>query len=300
MYKHDALNIIQFNDVPELGAYCLKENIYLSESESFGTEWTANLSAVKAAEICITGDMAQVNAASKMMDKFSLLIDSVTYMDMPSVAGAYPCVPEAISGEIESMRMPEQVSSDSAPLTVLVDVSCSSVVDAETMRKRGTAILAAVMALSAHRAVTLMLTCIMEGPRRPDANGDQFSIVTVNINTTPLDLATAAYALTNVGFARQLMYGVSKQKLDGMALGGNFGEFSGLPRIADISFDERPQGFSANSAEYRERICRYLNIDGEALIVPPAVNGNRTELLLKNPEAWVLAQMQLYGQRETA
>ncbi|WP_211440948.1 DUF7192 family protein [Collimonas humicola] len=293
MYTHPELNIQSFDSVAELGNYCQQKDISFANRDGRGqgikASWYGDIGAADAYRMCREGDTSQVAAAEAMMAKFEEQLYSAGYVDMPSVAGCYPCVPEALMGEPESMREPTLVESENAPLTILVDVSCSASVSAKKMQQRGIAVLSVVMALSASRPVTLKLLNVQEGKPR-EATDDLFTIIAVNVNTTPLDLASAAYAITHVGFARHLMYGAC-WAIGGQRNGGNFGEFRGIRSGRGYT-----EGFPENKEQYRMRICGYLGIDGEALVIPPAIS--TSDLILSDPAAWVHEQIAKYGKQD--
>jgi hypothetical protein len=278
MHKSETLNIIRFGSVADLGAYCLEHDVHNSGGGGAST-WTAGLSAEQAAKLCITGDSSQVAEAEKLMEKFSTEIHTTQYEDMPSVAGCYPCVPEALTGEPECMREPQLVEATNAPLHILADLTSSAVISAAQMRRRGIAILSLVMALAATRAITLEVACVMFGKKRKDADGDRFSIVSARIETAPLDLATAAHAITNVGVARHLFYGLAEE----FDYGGMWPRFAGW----DATDPESP--------EYIAKMRKYLEISDDVLIIPAAINTNQK--IITMPEKWVLEHVEKFENR---
>jgi len=273
MYASETLNIRRFDSVAELGRYCKP---WIASSKS---DWRGGISGQEAADLCVTGDESQVAAAQKLLEQFSVPIETAIYMDMPSVTGCYACVPEALAGEPECMREPQVVGNESAPLHVLVDLTCSAAVTADQMRRRGVAILAMTMALSATRPITLEVMAVMCGERREASGSDEFSIVSAKINTTPLDLATAAYALTHAGMTRQLIYRIETSE---------YGSKGKWPKFSGSRSHDSPERLNA--------VRGYLGIDGELLLIPPVMHGNA--LAISNPEKWVLSQLEQYGARE--
>lgn len=77
---------------------------------------------------------------------------------MPSVAGAYPMVPEYLMGMPENMRQRVAVESDVAPIRLFVSISAGANVEVDALAKRGAAVAALAMRLSEARPVELYAT----------------------------------------------------------------------------------------------------------------------------------------------
>ena len=120
------------------------------------------------------------------------------------VVGALPNVPAFLAGTSQAMRRKQRTVSDSAPISVVADVTSSAAIDAKDLLKRGTALLAFVRLLSTHRAVSLWCGIGL------DAKGGGSSMVLWRIDTTPLDLARAAHLLSAPSVSRGLGYGLSR------------------------------------------------------------------------------------------
>ncbi len=278
MYQSPTEQILRFESTAELGQYCLRHRIADHDAP---LEWLGGINGETAAKLAISGDVKQVAQAEKLMAKLMQEIDAPVIVDVPSVAGCYPCVAEALMGEPESMREPEQCSNAYAPLTIVADVTSAAKLSAHQIEKRGIAILAFVMAQSAIRPVTLEVIVSL-GSNYFNAIGDKFSIISAKINTTPLDLATAAYALTHAAFPRQLMYGLA---LKYFRFDGRFPLFDGVTG-------------NVHSSNYCDKIKHYLNLDGDVLYIPPA--SKQCAALLNAPHLWLQEQLQRITQRQAA
>ena len=111
-----------------------------------------------AAENIITGTVPD-----DMMRRAREIVDAVdtSFRDrevnqwMPSVAGAYPVVPEYLIGMPESMRARVPVESDQAPLDIYIEANIAAGVTARELTARGTAIAAFIMRVSEGRPVSL-------------------------------------------------------------------------------------------------------------------------------------------------
>lgn len=282
MHKSQLHNVHTFESPAEFGNFALSTNLAFKNRANSDDSWHGNITAMLAANMAVKGDDKNVIVAEKMLEKFDTHVETSCFLDMPSVAGCYPCVPEALAGDPECMREPVEIANESAPITIIVDTSCSANVDSFEMEKRGIAILAVVMALTASRPVTLKAICVNHGYTNPD--GDAYSIVTVDIPTTPIDLATTAFVLTHIGFTRHLMYGYT-YKYQGWD--GNC-----WPRMKGI---DTTSAEGLNSAEYEERIKKYLEITGETLILPPAFSEDG---VIQNPEQWIKEQLARFQHRQ--
>lgn len=277
MHESDTLNIMRFDSVAEAGRFVAEKNLFYVAD----LEWLGGIDGPEAARRAVSGDEAAVPEAERLIERFSTSIESTAPFDAPSVAGCYPIVPEALAGEPECMREPQEMGSDTAPLDIMVDIGCSTNFDADEMRRRGVAILALVMALSACRPIGLTLVSTDWGNPRLGCN-DCFSITTARVETAPLDLATAAFAITHIGFSRSIMLSVG---VNHFRSGGMWPEFHGVSR----------GGRGAESPEFRAKVLHYLGADDDTLYIAPGSVADENKLLTENPEAWVKQLLEKYG-----
>lgn len=110
--------------------------------------------------------------------------------------GYFPCVPAFVSGDPDCMFTPIDECSQTAPMRVYASVCLSAGFESDDLEKRGVAILALVRKLSLIRPVELYLYADQAG-KQP----------VIRMETCPLDLITASYALSNAGFLRKLCFG---------------------------------------------------------------------------------------------
>lgn len=147
-----------------------------------------------------TGDTSLVAKAEALLSQLDTAIETPRKVWERSTIGAYYSVPDVIAGLPTCARRQFDTQDDRTPITILVVTTSSAGMSAEVLAKRGTTILALVMALSRLRPVSLQQICAVDG-----IEGGE-TIITSEINTAPLDLATACYVLTSAGFARRLTY----------------------------------------------------------------------------------------------
>ncbi len=143
-----------------------------------------------------------------MLEKMEASLESTAGEWVPSPIGAYPIVPDFLVGLPDCMRRRVEVVSDAAPISVYVDIGSSACFSADVLLKRGIAILALVLKLQAVRSVNLILL---------DENGGRYGnddmVYAIQIDSKPLDLGTACYALTDVSLSRRLTFGLAHQQV---------------------------------------------------------------------------------------
>lgn len=145
----------------------------------------------------IHGKTELVREAESMMELIRRQVQTPRSTWVPSVAGAYPIVPEAISGMPEPMRRRASAYESSAPIRVFVDLVSSAGVGRELLTRRGVATLALTMILAEERAVELHVV-IGLGHKKSR------SVCIIKLQTAPLNVASVCHALTSSGFVRNL------------------------------------------------------------------------------------------------
>jgi hypothetical protein len=239
-----------------------------------GSEWYGGETENDTLRKAELGDTSLVPQAEKVLDQLNRTIDTPRKMWEPAMVGAYYAVPDVIAGRPMSMRQQITTQDEVSPITVLVVTTSSAGIAAETLAKRGTVILALVMALSRVRPVTLQALCCVDGYK--DNTGE--TIITSEINTHPLDLATACYVLTSAGFARRLTYGLATE----------LNHFRG----------GWPKGFtySAGGGSYYDKLIPRLVSDPSRCLLIEAARLN--DHLLVNPTEWLNNQITKFTSNE--
>ncbi len=186
----------------------------------------------------------------------------------PSVAGAFACVPDHIRGLPTSMRRRIDDSSDHNPIRIFAITTSSAGIDAKTIQERGIAILALAIALARIRPLSLYATSILDG--HVDDTGE--CLITAEINTHPLDLATACYVLTGAGFDRRLFHG----------LAWRYAKYSG----------RWPKNYYENKSKYHEYLKRVLSPNLEAMSQTIIISeAYLTDPLITSPIRWLNDQI---------
>ena len=285
-------NIVRFNSPSEFGleikSGCLsaaKNSSHfrnLSDEKKYGNE-PPELTLNKA----IVGDDTLSSEAEKLIGVFADEIQTSATQEMPSIAGYMPCVPEALAGEIECMRDLVECESQLNVLNIVVELQFRVEITPEQIKKRGIAILALAMQIAATRPINLRVAWISQGKKQA-ANGDDcISTIDININTTPLDLASSTVALTNAAFYRRLIWSVGSTFL---GWNGRFGTFNGMQKC------ELP----TSSEIYQSKIRHYLDIpeDEQMFLIPAAFS--TSDPIIQNPVGWIQRNLALYANRTGA
>src|SRR5574337_64656 len=155
-----------------------------------------------AVEYCQNGLTDKDTAAAR---KLFLSIDTA-FRDrtrqewLPSVAGAYACVPEYLQGQPEHMRTMHDNVSDKAPITYWIEAVVSAGVGVEALKMRAAAIAALIMRTSEERPVELN---VFTGGK---PTGGQDYLFVAPIDSHPISLTETLGALGTREFCRTINF----------------------------------------------------------------------------------------------
>jgi len=231
--------------------------------------WVGYLSADEARERTRYGDLSLVEPSDKLLARME-------QVEMPTsrarladdVCGALPNVPAFIAGHPLNMRRRKREESAAAPLAIIADLTTSAALSAAQIATRGAAILALVRALSARRPIELWVCAML------DADNYQNCVtIAARIETTPLDLARAAFALTHAAFPRRVLYDHAH----------HFHGYKG----------QWPYGTAALTREQMEAVCApAFSHVSETLCIPGL---HLQDPLLADPIKWVEGKIAEHG-----
>lgn len=147
------------------------------------------------------GDESMVTPSDRILRQIEERADfrSSDFAQFNMVSGGVPNIGAFLAGSPLNMRMRRRVYTQGAPIAVVADLTVSADVDDATIRGRGAAALALVRVLSASRPVSLFVSCAM----MPREGKGKTSIQIIPVETSPLDLARAAFALGDPAMLRQ-------------------------------------------------------------------------------------------------
>lgn len=259
--KHDGFksSILQFDHMSDfadhVAANCTDSQAYVSDNLAFYTAQSCD-----ALAMCRDGDLAGVAASDALLERFeALTMPSARKAWADGVAGALPNVQAFLVGTPLTMRRKVRTNDDCAPLTIYAELFASQSFTPAQIIARGAAILALVRIMSARRPVTLYAGCSTENREK-----SHHICAMTRIDTAPIDLARAAYAITNPAFLRRVT-------------------FSALHQF-DVS-----QSLPAPTA-YHSRAFANVFASGETLILPPLVSDNNESI--RDPQGWIARQIQ--------
>lgn len=250
-WGQDRYVLMDTSEFPELMTRCEKQMHYSDVA------WTGGDNFHTMRRKVVQGDEGRVAESEAMLAAIEDQVPlSRGWRNVDDVVGALPNVPAFLAGHPVSMRRRERVARDNAPLTVFLDLTSSADINANSVARRGIAILALVRALVEHRAVTLWAGIAQNV-------GSGSGTVAWQIDTAPIDLARAAYHVASPAMSRRFGYGVNRA-LNGAGGGWPFNDFK----------------LGADTAQGRlERL-----LGGEVLHVPPIfVNDPMTA----DPVGWI-------------
>lgn len=191
------------------------------------------------------------------------------------VCGALPNVPAFIAGHPMNMRRREKRENAFAPLAIIVDIGAAASVTAQQIETRGAAVLALVRALSGVRPVELWAGAGLDADGASNA-----SWTFCRIETAPLDLAHAAHILTHTSAIRRVLWGAACAH----GFGGRTPYGSGQKH--------------ATEERTRALIMPAFGHVSDVLVLPRLSEGD--EGSIKNPAAWIEAQIAAYAPQDAA
>ena len=224
--------------------------------------WNGNLNLRGAAQMARAGDMARVATSDALLSRFERFnFSRETKAWRRDVAGNVPNVPAMLAGAPATMRRRVKLHADAAPIAILVDLTTSGNIQADAIERRGAAILALTRVLTSRRPVELWAGAIV------GADADQNGVAMfTRIDTAPLDLAHAAFAMVSPAFTRQMLYSLAR---GAYGFGGSW-----------------PYGADANASRlFLADIMRPALPHVADVLAIPAAHSN--DKISANPEQWI-------------
>lgn len=148
------------------------------------------------------------NGNNQLASQAEGLIAKIPEIELPStygvefvrdVFGSKLSVGDYLSGSPTCFRRRRRQECYTAPIKIVVGVSVSARISVEQQQKRGLAVLAFVQLVQASRPVELFV--LDEG--RDNKNNNMYFLT--EVDTKPLNVASASVVLSNVGVSRSLM-----------------------------------------------------------------------------------------------
>lgn len=224
----------------------------------------------QAAQWARDGKLEHVAASDRWLEHFEALAEQIITPSsriIEDVAGAVPNVPAYVAGVPLTMRRRTRDTSDRAPVCVIVDTTISAGCSQDDIKKRGAVILALVRLLSVRRPLELWT-----GTGLNHGRGAAYCFT--RLDTTPLDLARAAFMLCDTAATRCLGYGALMER----GAGGGWPYNGGRALQIDAWRTIAAQAFP--------HLSHFVPVPGLHLNDP----------LLRDPLAWISARLREFGE----
>ena len=154
-----------------------------------------------------TGDEKLVAESEAYLSKIEDQVPmSRGWRNIDDVIGAVPNVPAFLAGHPQCMRRKQRTMRDTSPLAIYMDLTSSAGIGAADVQRRGIVLLALTRCLVEHRPVELWI-----GTSLGQHGGS--GTVAWKIDTTPLDLARAAFHISATVMSRGFGYGLCQSVL---------------------------------------------------------------------------------------
>lgn len=192
-------------DAAEIAPF-VKENEHGYRHYMTSTSWMGG-TFDKFLRCVVTGDDTLVDESEKFLAKLEDQVPmSRGWRNLDDVVGAVPNVPAFLAGHPQCMRRRERTMRDTAPLAIYMDLTSSGGISASDIERRGVTLLALTRLLVEHRPVELWVGTSI---------GDYTCSSTAawRIDTTPMDLARAAYHISATSMSRGFGYRVCEKEM---------------------------------------------------------------------------------------
>ncbi len=235
--------------------------------------WDLGLGFDKACELALSGDTSLVSNASKLIDKSQAASVGIGMLKRPErciAGGTRVDVPAYLGGSPKSMVRRTKRETVTRHVSIYVSVVSSCSIDADKLLRRGCAVLGLLELLQAMQ-VAVDLHLFGEFTYADDVNRPLIPVW--HVESRPLDLSVAGFAIAHPAFPRDVCYSHWYHK-------ERYGQFGGRwPRQA------------RDSASYDTWLRKHLECDPKDIVL----RGPRTagwgagddELVIKSPEKWV-------------
>ncbi len=184
------------------------------ESGGMSRDWDDGVSGHEAVELATKGDPRIVTGTMQVLDRLnaSNVGESTKARYVSDYVGSFVSVPKYLAGHPKCMKARRKVEVMAPHVAIYVANTSSCGVSAKDLMTRGIIILALLESLTA-RGVGVDLYILSE----TDAPGhkENWFYQCVQVDTRPLDLSVAGFAIAHPSFARNVMYAYSSGHSDG-------------------------------------------------------------------------------------
>lgn len=236
---------------------------------SQGQSWDAGVGYAQAIQLAKKGDPLLVSKSSDQLDRLVneyKLREEVRTSYKRSVMGTRVNVPEYLSGSPLCMRRKQASEMQVRSVSIYVSTTCAAGITADQMLKRGSTIMALLEYLQMSQvAVQLYLLAETHGA----TDGDFIQVI--QVESSPLDLSTASFAIAHPAFARQITY----------AMAYAMDRFNGQW--------PRSRGYGGTSDAWEKLLSSAIGMTADDIYVPAP--SWYDEEIIARPEQWLDAKI---------
>lgn len=221
----------------------------------------------------IEGDTSEVREAEDLIEKMNDVLPETMRNEWHSdVFGPVVSVPDFLSNSPIPFKRERVAESSCAPVKIVASLTSSTGLSHEVLKQRGIAILALLMKIQLVRPVDLILYCEMGIGRGNYTTG----LVTLKMESRPLNIGQALIGLANSNVARQIFYNCIRAEAE---------------KHNTYMTGAWPREFSYNgqNVEYYESIKKEFGMEENDVYIPPTF---LTDMIIKNPVAWLNENLQ--------
>lgn len=233
--------------------------------------WDLGVSYNQAIQLATKGDHSLVAKCAAQVDdlvnRFTIRQETKARY-RPSVAGSRVSVPDYLAGSPMSMRRKVPSETQNRSVNVYVGTTSWAHCQADDLLKRGQTILALLEFLQLSQvSINLYLVSELDGV----TDGDFVQVI--KVQSQPLDLSTAGFAIAHPAFARHINYGMA-YIMDGYT--------GGFPRS---------YGYDGNS-NYQNKLAKAIGMEDTDIYVPWP--GPHDREIWDKPDQWVADKIQQF------
>lgn len=271
-YRHEArkatVRRVNYDSLAEFARDCRSAGVPSHYSGAGDADWWGGDSLSALLGKCLSGEERHIPKAEALMELLREEIEIPRATWSPSAHGAFPDVGSFLAGEVECMRHMRSDPSATTPVRIYFDPTSWAGIAASDLVERGVAALALTMALAQMRPVELWTYSDL------DSNGSDLALICAQIQTNPLMLSEACFALCNPGYARGLTYGLAERRMG----------FQGMWGFGDWDSDPKSRA---------ELMRQALRASPDDVVIPGA--GERDELI-KDPVGFIRRELARHRQ----
>ncbi len=279
--------ILRYDSVSALISAVTCDGTRPLSSYGSGGSWDGGVPPAQACEFAKYGDPSIVAKFEGVVTDVQAAVQANPRFDFISdVLGARVNVPAFLAGTPLNMRKRVRRPVESRHVAVYVSNTSAAGVSAETLLNRGAAIVGFISALQAAGiAMDLWIVSDMQGHSEGrtstsyaddmahDLTMDGDCIQLIRIESAPLDLSSAGFALAHPAFARHICYRNAERY-------GSQGSWSKTYRMNG--------GYEGDMERYSAAMRAKLNLGDTDVFIPPT---SYADTLVRDPQAWIQARM---------